>query len=171
MMLFQHRDVTECVRPMFTRILELQDCEDDTLQRDANNIVKSLRSNVAELMGDRLGDYISDFVDKPTLEMLCECIVTPIIELTLVNERMWHERQRYAMTAVFAMSDRYSCLILVQIGEVLKKDWKVFEGRVNELTIAVLDGLEEQHFTNALLFVWEMAKLYPAVSSITKTYR
>ena len=71
---FQHHDVTECVRPMFERILELQECEDDTLQRDASNIVSMLGSNIAELMGDRLEDVVDEFIKNPDIQGISECI-------------------------------------------------------------------------------------------------
>ena len=70
---FQHRDVTECVRPMFKRILELQeDCEDETLQRKANTIVSLLRGNAAELMGDRLGDVVDEYIENPNFHDISE---------------------------------------------------------------------------------------------------
>ena len=52
---------------MFEKILELRDCEDDILKRDADNIYSLLGSNIVELMGDRMDVVIKDFVNHASI--------------------------------------------------------------------------------------------------------
>ena len=52
---------------MFEKILELRDCEDDILKRDADNIYSLLGSNIVDLMGDRMDVVIKDFVNHASI--------------------------------------------------------------------------------------------------------
>lgn len=67
----QHRDITECVKPMFARVLELRECEDDIVQRDANNIVEMLGSNLCHLMEkDQLRGYLEELIEDTNISTI-----------------------------------------------------------------------------------------------------
>ena len=55
---------------MFETILTLRESEDEIMHRDADNIVSMLGGNLAELMGDRMGDVIQEFIDNASLRTI-----------------------------------------------------------------------------------------------------
>ena len=64
----QHHRTTECVKPMFETILTLRESEDEELHDDADYTITSLGGNIAELMGDRMGDVIQEFIDNASVQ-------------------------------------------------------------------------------------------------------
>ena len=48
--------------------------------------------------------------------------------------------------------------------EALKSNKKLYEHKVNALTLALLDGVDKKHHSSCVNFIWEMAKIYPTVS-------
>ena len=56
---------------MFETILTLRESEDEELHDDADYTITSLGGNIAELMGDRMGDVIQEFIDNASLTTIC----------------------------------------------------------------------------------------------------
>ena len=50
-----------------------------------------------------------------------------------------------------------------QIQEAFKKDPEPFKGHVNEISLAMLDAIEDVYLSSGLGFIWKMSKVYPEV--------
>ena len=55
---------------MFETVLTLRESEDEYMQRDANNIFRLMSGNIAELMGDRMADFIQEFIDNASIKTI-----------------------------------------------------------------------------------------------------
>ena len=53
---------------MFETVLTLRESEDEYMHCDANNIFRLMSGNIAELMGDRMADFIQEFIDNASIK-------------------------------------------------------------------------------------------------------
>ena len=63
------------MKPIFKKLLELRDSDDEKVKRDADNVYNRMGENLAVLMADDIDYMINDFVDEPTDMKIRKCFV------------------------------------------------------------------------------------------------
>ena len=60
----QHHKCLEVVRPFFSRVYEWREHEDEEINNAANVVFDRLKSSLPELMGEKFGEIIDEFLEN-----------------------------------------------------------------------------------------------------------
>ena len=147
----QHHKCLEVVRPFFSRVYEWREHEDEEINNAANVVFDRLKSSLPELMGEKFGEIIDEFLE---------------------NANPFNIRQpRLFIESIHEISSfLFSIFSPDHLADNLKVCPEFFEGRVNEIVAAIFENFEETTLYSAMPFLWELAKVFPKVTYRTPLF-